>query len=114
VSGTTTIFIALLAYLKRSDITITYTDWLFFVCTLSSLPLWYFTANPLWAVVILTIVDLLGFGPRVKKAYSLPHSESLLFFSLFTARNLLVILALEHCTITTVLFPDVIVAACFY
>ena len=112
VSGSITIFIAFLAYVKRADITITKTDWLFFVSALSSLPLWYVTSDPLWAVVILTIVDALGFGPTVRKAYSFPHSESLLFFALFTVRNVLVILALESYSVTTVLFPAVIAAAC--
>lgn len=61
VSGSITIFVAVLAYVKRTDITITRTDWMFFVSALSSLPLWYFTSDPLWAVVILTTVDILGF-----------------------------------------------------
>ena len=104
VSGSITIFIAWLAYLKQADITITRTDWLFFISALSSLPLWYFTSDPLWAVVILTTVDVLGFGPTFRKAYSSPHSESLLFFALFAVRNILVILALEHYSVTTVLF----------
>lgn len=112
VSGSITLFIALLAFLKRADITITKTDWLFFVSAISSLPFWYFTSDPLWAVVILTTVDVLGFGPTVRKAYIFPHSESLLFFALFTARNLLVIMALENYSVTTVLFPAVIAAAC--
>ena len=112
VSGIITIFIAFLAYVKRADITITKTDWLFFVLAMSSLPLWYVTSDPFWAVVILTIVDVLGFGPTVRKAYSFPHSESLLFFALFAARNLLVIMALEYYSVTTALFPAVIAAAC--
>ncbi|MBP1151161.1 MULTISPECIES: hypothetical protein [Methylocaldum] len=112
VSGSITIFVAVLAYVKRTDITITRTDWMFFVSALSSLPLWYFTSDPLWAVVILTTVDILGFGPTVRKAYSSPHSESLLFFALFAARNVLVILALESYSVTTVLFPAAIAAAC--
>ena len=112
VSGIITILIALLAYLKRADITITKTDWLFFVSAMSSLPFWYLTSDPLWAVVILTTVDVLGFGPTVRKAYAFPHSESLLFFALFTARNLIVIMALENYSITTVLFPAVIAVAC--
>jgi hypothetical protein len=112
VSGGITIFVAVLAYVKRADITITKTDWLFFVSAISSLPLWYLTSDPLWAVVVLTTVDVLGFGPTVRKAYSFPHSESLLFFSLFAARNLLVIMALENYSVTTVLFPAVIAAAC--
>ena len=113
VSGSITIFIAYLAYLKRADVTITKTDWLFFVAALlSSLPLWYLTSDPLWAVVLLTTVDVLGFGPTVRKAYHLPYSESLLFFGLFTVRNLLVIIALENHSVTTLLFPTVIAAVC--
>ena len=112
VSGSITLFIACLAYVRRADITITKSDWLFFISALSSLPLWYVTSDPLWAVVILTIVDVLGFGPTVRKAYSFPHSESLLFFALFAVRNVLVILALESYSVTTVLFPAVIAVAC--
>jgi hypothetical protein len=112
VSGSVTVLIAFLAYVKRADITITKTDWAFFVSALSSLPLWYVTSDPLWAVVILTTVDVLGFGPTVRKAYSFPYSESLAFFALFSARNVLVILALENYSVTTVLFPAVIAVAC--
>lgn len=112
VSGGISIFIALLAYIKRADIAITKTDWVFFMSAMSSLPFWYFTSDPLWAVVILTTVDVLGFGPTARKSYIYPHSESLLFFALFTARNLIVITALENYSVTTVLFPAVIAAAC--
>ena len=112
VSGVITIFIALLAYLKRADVTITRVDWLFFLSALSSLPLWYFTSDPVWAVIILTVVDVLGFGPTIRKTYIHPYSESLVFFSLFAARNLIVIMALENYTVTTVLFPLVTAIAC--
>lgn len=49
VSGSITILIAILAYVKRADVAITRTDWLFFVAALTSLPLWYFTSDPVWA-----------------------------------------------------------------
>jgi len=114
VSGVITIFIAFLAYAKRADITVTKVDWLFFISALSSLPLWYLTSDPLWAVAILTMVDVLGFGPTVRKVYNFPHSESLLFFALFAARNLIVIGALETHSVTTVLFPAVIAVACMF
>ena len=112
VSGVISLFIAVLAYIKRADVTITKTDWVFFLTAMSSLPLWYATADPLWAVVVLTTVDVLGFGPTVRKAYRAPQSESLLFFSLFALRNVLVIIALEHYSATTVLFPAAVAAAC--
>ena len=112
VSGLITIYVAFLAYVKKADITITKTDWFFFLSAMMSLPLWYFTADPLWAVIILTGVDVFGFGPTVRKAYSHPFDEDRLFFSLFMVRNLIVVIALEHYSLTTVLFPAVIAAAC--
>ncbi len=112
VSGCVTVLIAFLAYQKRADISITKSDWLFFVTALLSLPLWYFTSDPLWTVVILTTIDVLGFGPTLRKTYAFPYSESLLFFAIFAVRDLLVIAALENYTVTTVLFPASIVISC--
>jgi len=112
VSGLITIYVAFLAYVKKSDITITKTDWLFFLSAMMSLPLWYFTADPLWAVIVLTSVDVVGFGPTLRKAYSHPFEEDRIFFSLFMVRNLIVIVALEHYSMTTVMFPATIASAC--
>jgi hypothetical protein len=112
VSGIITIYIAILAYLKRSDSDITKTDWAFFFAALSALPFWYITADPMWAVVILTAVDVIGFGPTIRRAYLYPHGESISFFAMFATRNLLVFLALEHYSLTTVLFPVAVGIAC--
>jgi len=113
VSGLITLFVAMLAYFKKSDKSITVIDWCFFLSAMASLPAWYLTSDPLWAVVILTTVDVLGFGPTLRKAYSHPFEEKLTFFSIFMARNLIVIMALEQYSVTTVLFPAVIAAACW-
>ncbi len=102
----------MLAVLKRADIHITRSDYWFMVAALASLPVWYLTANPLWAVVVLTIVDLLGFGPTLRKAYDFPYEENLLFFMLFMVRNLCAIFALESYSVTTVMFPLSIALTC--
>ena len=112
VSGAVTLLIAFLAFVKRSDIEITRTDWLFFSLALASLPFWYATADPLWAVIVLTVVDLLGFGPTLRKAYAFPHDENIPFFMLFMTRNLFVIIALEQYSIATTLFPLSVGGAC--
>lgn len=112
VSGAITIAIALTAYIKRADTTITRTDWGFFIAAMTSLPFWYVTSDPLWAVVILTTVDLLGFGPTVRKVYLFPFEEQWTFFALFMVRNLVAMMALENYSLTTVLFPVVIAFAC--
>ena len=113
VSGIITLYIAILAYIKRSDISITRTDWLFFTLAMMSLPFWYFTSDPLWAVIILTTVDALGFGPTIRKAHAQPFEENMTFYMLFVPRNIIAIAALEHYSLTTVLFPIVTAIACF-
>ncbi len=105
ISGLITLYVAYLAYIKQSDDSITRIDWFFLIAAISALPFWYLTANPLWAVVILTITDLLGFGPTFRKSYHSPFEEKLSFFSLITIRNFISILALESYSLTTVLFP---------
>ncbi len=112
VSAMITIYIALLAWTRSADTSITGTDWLFLLSALASLPLWYLTADPVWAVVLLTTIDILGFGPTVRKVYRFPFEENTAFFILFSLRNGLVILALESYSLTTVLFPLAVGIAC--
>lgn len=112
ISGVITLFVAVLAYLKKTDHMIAKKDWIFFVLAMSAIPFWYVTSNPLWAVVILTVVDLLGFVPTFRKAYSYPNEEQLIFYILIASRNLIAIVALEHYSLTTLLFPAATALAC--
>lgn len=114
VSGVITIYIAFLSYVKRGDISITRLDRLFFSAALLSIPCWYFTSNPMWAVILLTTIDLLGFGPTIRKAYDHPYEESLLFIFMFFLRNTFALLALESYSLTTVLFPLSICMVCLF
>jgi len=112
ISGVITFLVAALALSRSGDTTIVPIDWVFLVLALSALPLWFASSNPFLAVLVLTIVDLLGFGPSVRKAYFAPHDENALFFSLGALRNGFVVAALEHYSWTTVLFPAAVGIAC--
>lgn len=114
ISGAISAWIAWLAYERRTDITITPLDKLFLVAALACMPLWYATQDPLWAVIVLTTIDLLGFGPMIRKTYASPHSESMSFIALFVARNALVLIALAHYSVVTVLFPAAIGVMCLF
>jgi hypothetical protein len=63
-------------------------------------------------VMILTLVDVIGFAPTFRKAYRRPFEEQLTFFVIMTARNLIAIVALAHYSLTTVLFPAITAVAC--
>ncbi len=112
VSGAITIYVAWLAFVLRSDFSATPVDKAFLGAALLSLPLWYVTDDPLWSVVILTVVDALGFGPTLRKVLAKPQEESMTFYALFAVRSGLSVLALESRTLTTVLFPAVMIVAC--
>ena len=111
-SGLLTIAVAVLAFLKRADLHITRLDWVFFLAALSALPLWFFTADPTAAIVVLTTVDMLGFGPTFRKVWQQPHTESIPFYSLFLFRSVLVVMAVSELSVATVLFPAAVAVAC--
>ena len=112
VSGCITIYVAVLSYLKRGDSSIRPIDWLFLVASLGSLPLWYFTDDPLWAVIVLTAADTIGFGPTFRKAYHRPFEEELSIYSILVVRNSIAAIALERYTVTTLLFPLTVALTC--
>ena len=111
-SAAITLYVAWLALVLRSDFSNTTADWCFLIAAMLSLPVWFFTDDPLWSVVILTVVDAFGFGPTLRKAWHKPQEESMQFYLLFGARSLLSVAALESRTLTTVLFPVAMVVAC--
>lgn len=112
VSGVATVFIAILSYIKRHEIPITRSDWYYFLTALSAIPVWIISSDPLWAVIILTTVDVLGFVPTFRKSYQLPYTEPLLFDAIVFIRNMIAIAALENYTLTTVLFPAAVGLVC--
>lgn len=111
-SALVTLGIAVLAWRRRADVTITRADWAFFAAALAALPLWWGLDDPLAAVVLVTLIELLGFGPTFRKTWHAPESESLSFMLLLVMRNALVIAALQTWSATTLLFPLAMAAAC--
>ena len=106
------LFVAWQAFIKRTDITITHTDWLLFFAALAAIPLWLVANDPLWAVILITLIELLGFGPTMRKTWFQPHSESMSFLMILIVRNTLIIAALDRLTLATVLFPAAAAVAC--
>jgi hypothetical protein len=112
VSGLISIGVAFLAWRQHESNSITAADWIFFWIALGSILLWYFTSTPLWSVITLTVAEVLGFGPTLRKVYDRPYEEKLTFWYLLTARNLIAIAALDHLSWITILFPALSAAAC--
>lgn len=106
------LFVAGRAWAKRTDISITNFDWILFISALAAIPLWLVANDPLWAVVVITIIELLGFGPTMRKTWFQPFSESMSFLVLMVMRNAFVIAAMERYSTATLLFPVAMAGAC--
>lgn len=111
-SGVITLGIAALAAVYRGERKARRLDWVFLGLAATSLPAWALTNDPFWAVAILTLVDLCGFGPTWLKAYHAPWEEQARLFAIMGLRNLLAAWALEVYSPTTLLFPVAIAGVC--
>lgn len=107
-----TFYVAWAAYHHCADSTITRTDRWFLFAAMTASPIWHVSHDLLWAVVMLTGIDLLGFGPTFRKSWQLSERENAIFFALFALRNLFVTLSLENYVLTTALFPTATGIAC--
>jgi hypothetical protein len=78
---------------------------------LSALPLWYFTKDPLFAVIVITIIDIAAFYMIFTKARTHPHEDSILFYLVAILQYTLSIFATENFNLTTLLNPFVLIAS---
>jgi hypothetical protein len=96
--------IALVAF-KKGEHTVTRGDWVCFIVTLCAIPIWVLTKNPLYSVILVSVIETVGIYPTVRKSWSKPWSETALMYFLSSANQILMIYALTVYTMTTVLYP---------
>lgn len=113
VSAIIAIIIVILTYKQKSDFYITKSDCFFFSSTIIAIPIWYLCKNPLYSVIILTAINTIAMFPTIRKSYLFPYSEQIDYYLIMIVRNILVILALESYSLTTILFPAVVSTSCF-
>jgi general stress protein CsbA len=70
-----------------------------------SLLLWLLSGSPLVAILMNTTMDMLGAVPTISKIYRDPDSEDLLFWSMSFTSAVLNLFAIEHFSLSFVVFP---------
>lgn len=104
-------FTALVSYgifffaLFRGEKNITVTDWLCLLGAAGSMVAWWATHGPLLAVILITIIDALGFAPTFRKSFYSPDEETALTYALSALKFILAIIALRNFTVVTWLYP---------
>jgi hypothetical protein len=103
-TGTISAWIAYYSFRHRA-ITITKSDWVSLIIALGAIPLWLITKQPLFSVIIISIIDLVAFWITIRKTYNLPYSENLAQNFMSTAKHVLTIGAQQHFSWVTLLYP---------
>jgi hypothetical protein len=80
-------------------------DWICLSAAILALIPWIITSEPLTSVILITIIDVFGFLPTVRKSISKPHQETTTTYALSVLKYGLVVAALHSYTLVTVLFP---------
>jgi uncharacterized membrane protein YhaH (DUF805 family) len=98
-------FAIFMAAITRGERNITKSDWLCLIGSFLAMGLWAVTDSPLMAVVLITVIDALGFAPTFRKAYRRPQEETLITFILSAIKFVIAIAALSNYSAVTVLYP---------
>ncbi|MGE0252729.1 MAG: hypothetical protein AB7G80_03240 [Dongiaceae bacterium] len=106
------LIVAVIAF-RQGEKNITTSDWVSFIAALCSIPLWYITKDPLWAVILITVIDALAFYPTFRKSWHKPEQEVTLTYTLSGVKFALALPALENFTLTTALYPASLVVMNF-
>ncbi|MGF6373407.1 hypothetical protein OKW40_006223 [Paraburkholderia sp. RAU6.4a] len=106
-----TCFFVLVSSVFRGERQRTAFDWLCLAAALSAIPLWIFTNDPTLSICLVTLIELVGLAPTVRKTIRDPWSESLLYFALCVFKYALAILALPKWSVAVAFYPAVNIGA---
>lgn len=103
-----TAFIALFIFtaaITRGEKNITRSDWACLIGAFGAMGIWTITDSPLLAVLLITLIDALGFIPTFRKAFHKPQEETVVTFVLSSVKFVVAIAALTNFSVVTVLYP---------
>lgn len=102
--------VALLSMCGYGSKNITRSDKISFALALLVIPLWQWTHQPLWSVILLCFIDGMAFYPTFRKSWLEPFQEKICTYAIGNLRCVLSLFALESFTWASALFPLWIIA----
>jgi hypothetical protein len=105
VTATIIIFLSL----KQWEKNITFTDTISFVFGLWAIALYLWISSPIYALLLVTLINIFAFYPTFRKSYRKPSEETLIAYIFAAARSFISIFALSHISLLTIITPIFIV-----
>jgi hypothetical protein len=100
-------FVVTILAARQGDKYIKPSDWVVLGIALSAIPLWYFTNDPLGAVILSLAINGLGSYPTILKCYNKPHEEMASLYGICAFRCVLALMAIDLWIATNYLYPFV-------
>lgn len=97
------LFVSLLSF-KYGTKNITISDTFVLITALLAIIVWWQLNNPLLAVLMVSIIDGLGYIPTYRKSFIEPWSETLSFWVAMIVVNLLILLSLSEYNFLTITY----------
>jgi hypothetical protein len=103
-----TCFILVIVAMLGGKNNIKRSDWVTLTVAMLAIPLWAITRTPVWSVILVCIIDTLGYLPTVRKSWTRPREEAAVSYVFSCLGALFAILAVEHYTLSTWLYSAVL------
>jgi len=84
-------------------------DWYLLAAAVIGAALWPITSDPIWSVLLITVIDAVAYVPTIRKTYNNPHQESLSIYYVTVIKFAIGVVALDNISLTTALYPISIV-----
>ena len=101
--GIVSVSVFLLSF-KYGTKNITIFDTICLVGALIAVAVYFFQKDPLLAVVLITVIDFIGFLPTYRKGYMEPQSETITLYLLSAISNAFALVAITDYSVVTVLY----------
>lgn len=101
--GLVSVSVFLLSF-KYGTKNITIFDTICLVGALIAVMVYFFQKDPLLAVILITVIDFIGFLPTYRKGYMEPQSETVTLYLLSAISNAFALVAIIDYSMTTVLY----------
>lgn len=85
--------------------TITRGDWACLFFAIAAIPLWLVTHHRLLSVLLVTVIDIVGYYPTIRKSWNKPFNEPALTFGLSALGLFCSVLALRHLSVSNWIYP---------
>lgn len=83
-------------------------DWISLAVAVAAGGLWALTDSVVTAILLVTLIDAIGFLPTIRKCWHKPESETLLNYYLSAVKHTISIPALTNLSVITVVYPAVV------